>query len=229
MLLFGALVRRKICVHKFIGSFLGCYTRDMITICIFFQLFADGARKLLISFFYKMKYVISSSVFVFTQSDLGCRCAKFGIWLHFSFYILLVSLIVSVFWGYFFYSLGEYHGQLFWFVFVSIISKLPHKLMHFLCHWACHDLGYLLYEEGSVLQQSNSALQRNWKSCFWHSITYNHVHNILRLFDSSAKFPFTTSETKREIINIVINWYIGVAWRRKTWEVRKFQENLKIS
>ena len=91
MLLFGALVRRKICVHKFIGSFLGCYTRDMITICNFFQLFADGACKLLISFFYKMKYVISSSVFVFTQSDLGCRCAKFGIWLHFSFYILLVS------------------------------------------------------------------------------------------------------------------------------------------
>ena len=27
---------------------------------------------------------------------------------------------------------------------------------------------------------------------------YNHVDNILRLFDGSASFPFTTSETKHD-------------------------------
>ena len=30
------------------------------------------------------------------------------------------------------------------------------------------------------------------------STSYNHVHNILRLFDGWANFPFTTSETKRD-------------------------------
>ena len=30
------------------------------------------------------------------------------------------------------------------------------------------------------------------------NLTDNHVHNILRLFDGWANFPFTTSETKRE-------------------------------
>ena len=28
--------------------------------------------------------------------------------------------------------------------------------------------------------------------------TYNHVHNILRLFDGGANFPFTTSELNRD-------------------------------
>ena len=28
--------------------------------------------------------------------------------------------------------------------------------------------------------------------------TYNHVHNILRLFDCGADFPFTTSDMKRD-------------------------------
>ena len=35
------------------------------------------------------KYAISSSVLVFTQSDSGSRYATFGIWIHFSFNILL--------------------------------------------------------------------------------------------------------------------------------------------
>ena len=31
-----------------------------------------------------------------------------------------------------------------------------------------------------------------------HSIYYNHVHNILRLFDVLAIFPFTTSKAKHD-------------------------------
>ena len=38
-------------------------------------------------------------------------------------------------------------------------------------------------------------LLKNAKNLYLN--TYNHVHNILRLFDSWANFPFTTSETKR--------------------------------
>ena len=30
----------------------------------------------------------------------------------------------------------------------------------------------------------------------WHENIFNHVHNISRLFDGWANFPFTTSETK---------------------------------
>ena len=30
--------------------------------------------------------------------------------------------------------------------------------------------------------------------------TYNHLHNILRIFDGRANFTFTTSETKRDVM-----------------------------
>ena len=37
------------------------------------------------------------------------------------------------------------------------------------------------------------------KKILWIKIvTYNHVQNIFRLFDDWTKFPFTTSETKRD-------------------------------
>ena len=58
--------------------------------------------------------------------------------------------------------------------------------------------------------------------------TYNHVHNILRLFDGLANFPFTTSGHQTRIIKVqllVINWYIraasGVAKLLKGYNLRK--------
>ena len=40
----------------------------------------------------------------------------------------------------------------------------------------------------------------------------NKVHNILRLSDGWANFPFTTSERK-EVCLLIINWNIRVASR----------------
>ena len=37
-----------------------------------------------------------------------------------------------------------------------------------------------------------------WKAFLGGILTYNHVHNILRLFDSWANFSFTISVTKRD-------------------------------
>ena len=41
--------------------------------------------------------------------------------------------------------------------------------------------------------------------------TYNHFHNILRLFDDLTNFPFTTSETMGDYH--LYTWYIRVASR----------------
>ena len=55
--------------------------------------------------------------------------------------------------------------------------------------------------------------------------TYNHFHNILRLFGVLPSFPFITSETMRDIRR-----YIGVASQvteqLKSWEIRKYQERV---
>ena len=42
-------------------------------------------------------------------------------------------------------------------------------------------------------------------------VTYNHFHNILRLFDALPNFPFTTSETMRDYYLQAL--YIQVASR----------------
>ena len=44
-------------------------------------------------------------------------------------------------------------------------------------------------------------------------VTYNHFHNILRLFDALPNFPFTTSETMRDYYLQVL--HIQVAERLK--------------
>ena len=36
--------------------------------------------------------------------------------------------------------------------------------------------------------------------------SYNHFHNILRLFDVLTSFPFTTSETMRDYY--LYTWYV---------------------
>ena len=59
----------------------------------------------------------------------------------------------------------------------------------------------------------------------------NRGHNILRLFDVLANFIFTISETKRDYY--LQTWYIRVTSRVaeqiKTYEIRKYQENLRTS
>ena len=42
-------------------------------------------------------------------------------------------------------------------------------------------------------------------------LSYNHFHDILRLFDALTNFPFTTSETMRDYY--LQTWYIRVASR----------------
>ena len=42
-------------------------------------------------------------------------------------------------------------------------------------------------------------------------MVYNHVHNILRLFDVLPNFPFGTSETMRDYY--LQTWYMRVASR----------------
>ena len=57
--------------------------------------------------------------------------------------------------------------------------------------------------------------------------SYNHFHNILRLFDVLTSFPFTTIETMRDYY--LYTWYIRgtsrVAERLKTYEISKYQES----
>ena len=127
------------------------------------------------------KYAISSSAFVFTQSDSVCSYATFATWLHFSFNILLVCNNFC-FLELFPYSLGECHGQLFWFVLVLIISKLQHKWMHLQCHWTCHHLGPLFCESSSISLNPAlvlSPLIPHFTVCFpkWLSHIYPYVFN----------------------------------------------------
>ena len=44
-----------------------------------------------------------------------------------------------------------------------------------------------------------------------HYGSYNHLHNILRIFDVLPNFPFTTSEPMRDYY--LQTWYIRVASR----------------
>ena len=62
-------------------------------------------------------------------------------------------------------------------------------------------------------------------------ISYNHFHNILKLFKVLPNFPFTTSETMRDYY--LQTWYIGVATqvavRLKTLDLRKLGNIRKVS
>ena len=63
------------------------------------------------------------------------------------------------------------------------------------------------------------------------SLSHNHFHNILRLFDVLPNFPFTTSEAMCDYY--LWTWYIQVssrvAERLKIYEIRKCQESVKVS
>ena len=58
----------------------------------------------------------------------------------------------------------------------------------------------------------------------------NHIQNSLRLFDSLANFPFTTSEAKYDLL---ITWYIPVALQvakhLKTYDLTRLVNMRKIS
>ena len=62
-------------------------------------------------------------------------------------------------------------------------------------------------------------------------VTYNHFHNVLRLFDVLPNFPFTTSETTDDYY--LQTWYIRVASqvakRLKTLDLRKLGNIRKVS
>ena len=62
-------------------------------------------------------------------------------------------------------------------------------------------------------------------------VSYNHFHNVLRLFDILPSFPFTTSETMRHYY--LYTWNIRVATRvlkrRNTNDLKKLRNNRKLS
>ena len=60
----------------------------------------------------------------------------------------------------------------------------------------------------------------------YHFSNYNHGHNNLRLFVTLRNFLFTTSERQRDYQQ---SSCLRVAERLKSQEIRKDQENLKIS
>ena len=73
--------------------------------------------------------------------------------------------------------------------------------------------------------------KRNENKVLILSSTYNHFHNILRLFDALPNFRFTTSETVDDYY--LCTWYIRVASRvaerLKTYDLRKLGNIRKVS
>ena len=66
---------------------------------------------------------------------------------------------------------------------------------------------------------------------FWGLQSYNHFHNILRLFGILPNFLFTASETMRDYY--LKRWYMGAALqvtkRLKTFDLRKLEHIKKVS
>ena len=76
------------------------------------------------------------------------------------------------------------------------------------CHTNSSD-GRAKYELGALVGALSPQAGILHTKCFSFSGTYNHFHNILRLFDVLPSFSFSKSETMQNYY--LLTWYIRVA------------------